>query len=322
MSEPEVVQLIVGSVEAGMRLDQFLVSVATSVSDEDPMYGLTRSYLQKLIAGGFILVNGLPAKASCKLKPNDTIFVTIPAPEPLDLVPESMSLDILFEDEHLVVVNKPAGLVVHPGAGHAHGTLVHGLLAHCTDLSGIGGKQRPGIVHRLDRDTSGTLVVAKHDLAHIRLVEAFKNRQIIKIYDGIVIGSPTPPVGRFDSPIERHATDRKRFTSKTGRGKPSITEYKTLKRGSGLTHLEFNLLTGRTHQIRVHVSDAGYPLLGDTTYGRRSYSPTEPLRSIIGSVTRHALHARRLQFQHPILDILLCCEAPLPPDLLAILTAM
>jgi 23S rRNA pseudouridine1911/1915/1917 synthase len=287
------------------------------------MYGLTRSYLQKLILGGFVLVNGLAAKPSSKLKPNDNVLVTIPTPESLDLVPEPMLLNVLFEDEHLIVVNKPAGLVVHPGPGHAHGTLVHGLLAHCTDLAGIGGKQRPGIVHRLDRDTSGALVIAKHDLAHIRLVEAFKNRQIVKIYDGIVIGSPTPSSGCFDSPIERHRTDRKRFTSKTGYGKPAMTEYKTIKCSSGLTHLEFNLLTGRTHQIRVHASDAGYPLLGDTIYGRRSYSTQlEPLHSAISALTRQALHSRRLQFLHPISGAPLRCEAPLPPDFLPILAAI
>lgn len=316
-----VASVQVGDVPDLIRADRFLGAEAEGAGDDEPLYGLTRSASKRLFADGRITVNGRVAKPSTRLHPGDELLVAIPEPEPSELVPEPMALDILYEDSHLIVINKPAGLVVHPGAGHSTGTLVHGLLHHCRDLAGIGGQKRPGIVHRLDRDTTGAMVVAKHDRAHAALVDAFKAREVSKTYEAVTVGLPSPADGRIEAPIQRHRTDRKRFTSRAGVGKAATTLYRTLGTCSGLAHLELDLLTGRTHQIRVHLTDAGCPLLADSLYGRRRPPAQLGRMAVARNQSRQALHARRLAFTHPHDGRTHTFDAPYPPDFAALVAA-
>jgi 23S rRNA pseudouridine1911/1915/1917 synthase len=269
----------------------------------------SRSALQRLIRDKRVLVQGAPCTPNTTINIGDEIQIEFPPPEAMELRPEAISLKILFEDKHLLVLNKPPGMVVHPGPGHADHTLVHALLHHCKgQLSGIGGVERPGIVHRLDKDTSGCLVIAKSDLAHQRLSEAFQSREMEKIYLALVWGGPRFLSGHIDKPIRRHVTHRQRMAVGED-GKPARTDWKISERLGPVTLLECRLHSGRTHQIRVHLSSEGFPIVGDLLYGK----PKDP--SIQELAPRQMLHAWKLQFHHPILKKVISCEAPIPKDM-------
>lgn len=285
---------------AHQRLDHFLQS---------HLPDLSRTRIQALIRDGHIRLNDSPAKPNTPLKAGDRIAVTVPDAKPVRAQPQDIGLEVLFEDEHLIVVNKPAGLVVHPAAGNPDGTLVNALLHHCQNLSGIGGELRPGIVHRLDKETSGCLVAAKHDLAHSRLTDAFSGRRVTKIYLAAVNGVPAAESGRIENRIGRHPVDRKRMTLLTqpAKGKEAVTEWRRIATRQGCALLECRLLTGRTHQIRVHMRESlKTPVLGDTIYG-------QPNRQIL-QMPRLMLHAWKLAFEHPVTRAALSFEAPVPVE--------
>ncbi|WP_216476134.1 RluA family pseudouridine synthase [Candidatus Hepatobacter penaei] len=278
--------------------------------------GLSRTVIQRLLAKHAVIKEGDP---QMRLKPKDpmdvsaTYIVSVPEPEPLALVSEPMALDILFEDEHIVVIHKPAGLVVHPAPGHHTGTLVHGLLAHCQDLSGIGGVKRPGIVHRLDKDTSGLLLVAKHDQAHAALSKQFRKRTLGRLYQALVWGVPKPLSGWIDAPLGRHPRNRQK-QAVTSQGRPAKTFYKvwTLLQDN-IAHLVCRLETGRTHQIRVHLAHMGVPVLGDTLYGRTSLpAARQQVTQTYWPHSYQALHASYLYFHHPHTQEPMHFCAPLP----------
>jgi 23S rRNA pseudouridine1911/1915/1917 synthase len=295
------------------RLDSF---VARSLDN------ITRASVQKLIADGEVTVDGTPRKSSLKLHGGERIEVNIPPPKPSEAVAESIPLEILHEDEDLVVVNKPAGMVVHPGAGTKGGTLVNALLAHCTDLSGIGGTMRPGIVHRIDKNTTGALVVAKNDLAHQSLANQFKEHTIKRVYLALVYGSPREDRGKIESLIGRHPVDRKRMSGKVTRGKRAVTHWYLVGRYGSITLMRLKLETGRTHQIRVHLSEAGHPLVGDSVYGGsgRLAGITDPqLKTLIRELGRQALHAKTLGFIHPSTGEYREFDTELPEDMARII---
>ena len=284
----------------GQRLDHFLQS---------QLPDLSRTRLQSLIKDGHVLLNDRSTKPNTALKSGDRITVTIPEAVPVAILPQDIPLDVLFEDEHLIVINKPDGLVVHPAAGNPDGTLVNALLHHCKNLSGIGGELRPGIVHRLDKETSGCLVAAKHDLAHTRLTAAFSDRSISKIYLAAVNGMPAATSGRIENRIGRHPVDRKRMAliDNPDTSKEAITEWRPLSAHKGCALIECRLLTGRTHQIRVHMRESlKTPILGDTIYA-------QPQRQIL-QMPRLMLHAWKLAFTHPITGQALSFEAKVPPE--------
>jgi len=296
-----------GAENSRQRLDAFL---ATALPDTL----LSRSRLKELIEQGEVLVNGNPAKVAYRLRGGERITVAVPPPRKSELLPEEVAFTILHEDEDLLVIAKPPGLVVHPGCGHQSGTLVHGLLFHCDDLAGIGGEERPGIVHRLDKDTSGVMVVAKNDQAHQALVNQFKERQVSKIYRAIVNGSPLADSGRIDQPIGRHPVQRKKMAINE-QGRRAVTNWLVLERFvAGFSFLELVLETGRTHQIRVHLTALGHPVSGDELYGRQD----KPRLAALG-VVRQCLHSYRLGFQHPRSGAELSFTAPLWPDMAQIL---
>ena len=268
--------------QAGERLDAFLARVGE---------GLTRSAAQKLIEQGQVLRNGKPGKKNDKLNPGDIVEYTVPEAKPVDIVATEMPLDIVYEDEDVLVINKPKGLVVHPAAGHQEDTLVNGLLyAMGNDLSGINGELRPGIVHRIDKDTSGLLAVAKNDLAHTMLASQLKDHSMARTYDAIVCGSMKEDSGTVDAPIGRHPTDRKKMCVTQRNSKPAITHWEVVTRYKGYTHIRCKLETGRTHQIRVHMAYIGHPILGDTVYGHK--------KPELGQSSQ-CLHAGALCFAHP-----------------------
>ncbi len=280
----------------GERLDVF---VARSVP------ALTRSRARKLIDRGLVTVDGAAAKkASVSLDSDERVVVTIPPPEPTNLIPEKMSLSIVYEDGDLLVVDKPAGLAVHPSPGHSSHTLVNGILAHCTDLSGIGGELRPGIVHRLDKDTSGLIIIAKNDAAHTSLARQLKDRKVEKTYTALVEGRPAHEEGLIEGPIGRDPQHRKRMAV-VAHGRDARTRYRVLREIAGRSLLEVRPETGRTHQIRVHLASIKHPIVGDALYGRRR----EP------ALARQFLHAQRLAFKHPRTGERLELEAPLAEDL-------
>ena len=285
--------------DPGERLDRFLHSRLPDHS---------RARLQDLIKSGHATLNGKPTKPGALLKPGDTVTLNLPDPTPVEITAQDIPLDILFEDTDILVLNKPTGLVVHPAAGNPDGTLVNALLHHCDDLSGIGGETRPGIVHRLDKDTSGCIVVAKHDRAHRRLTEAFADRRIAKTYLAVVNGVPAATEGRQQNFIGRHPVDRKRMAILyDGAGKEAITEWQRLAVHQDCALIQCRLLTGRTHQIRVHMKDGlGTPILGDPIYGH-------PSRQKI-KTSRLMLHAWRIAFHHPLTERPLAFEAPIPPE--------
>ena len=291
---------------ARLRLDRFLAS---------QLSGHSRARLQRLIRARFVRLNGQAARPRDLVHAGDEIELTEPPLEKIDNQPEHIPLEILFEDDDLIVISKPAGLVVHPGAAHREHTLVNALLHHCPALSGIGGKERPGIVHRLDKDTSGCLVVAKTELALRGLQAQFKSRAVEKRYRALVHGAP-PDERELDTLFGRHPVHRKRFSSKVRQGRRAVTRFRVLARAPGAAWLEVELLTGRTHQIRAHLAEAGWPLFCDALYGRRESGPVaEVLR-------RQALHAFQLAFDHPMTGARIACEAPLPADLRAALSAL
>jgi 23S rRNA pseudouridine1911/1915/1917 synthase len=274
------------------RLDAFVAARDGSLS---------RAQVQRLIDEGDVLVNGaVPAKAGIKLRDGDEVVVRIRPPVPVALVAEAMDLAVLYEDRHLIVIDKPAGLVVHPAPGHAAGTLVNALLAHCTDLAGIGGELRPGIVHRLDKDTTGVLVAAKDDATHQALAAAFKSKtRVLRQYVAVVAPAPAAASGTLRTLYGRHPVDRKRFSSKVADGKTAVTHWEVAERlVAGAAVVRCRLETGRTHQIRVHMADAGWPLVGDRTYGRARLPA--PLGEAADEIGRQALHAARLELDHPI----------------------
>jgi 23S rRNA pseudouridine1911/1915/1917 synthase len=276
-----------------LRLDQFVSTVAN----------ISRSQAKDLIEDGLVSVNGeIVKKPSFKVKEGQRISFEVPEPEPLELEPEDIPLDIVYEDRDIIVINKPAGLVVHPAPGHSSGTLVNAILYHCKDLQGIGGTLRPGIVHRLDKDTAGLIVVAKNDLAQQSLIEQFKNRTVGRFYRALILGIPKKDHDRIVIPIGRDKFDRKKFSPRTTSPKEAITNYWIIEKfpKHNVSEIKCKLETGRTHQIRVHMSHLGHPLLGDRTYG---YKPSriedETLRKLIDEVGMHALCAYYLAFDHP-----------------------
>ena len=280
--------------EAGERLDTFLAQRCPDLS---------RSRIQALTAEGFVAVDGAQAKPAVRLREGQTVSLVVPPPAPSTLVPQAMDLVVVYEDPDLLVIDKPAGLVTHPAPGHPDQTLANAVLAHCPDLEGVGGEIRPGLVHRLDRDTSGLIVVAKNDAAQAGLSAQFKDRTVSKAYLAAVTGHPDPERATIDAPVGRHPRSRTRMAIVTT-GREAVTEYDMLRRLRGYALVEARPRTGRTHQIRVHMASIGHPVAGDTTYG----VPAPGL-------DRHFLHAHRLAFTHPRTGDRLELESPLPDDL-------
>lgn len=282
-----------------MRLDHYLVMVVQRTASE--FAGLSRSRWHTLVKNGAVQLDGKIARPSHRLRGGEQLTIQIPELVPSSLVPVSMFLDVLYEDEHLLALNKPAGLTVHPGAGTRTPTLVHALLAHCRDLSGIGGTMRPGIVHRLDKDTSGILVVAKNDETHQFLAKQFADRQTDKDYVAIVLGNLRQRHGTVETFYGRHPKHRQRFTGKLSRGKRARTHFWLEHSACGLSLVKIRIDTGRTHQIRVHLSEMGHPVLGDKLYGglvwQRITQPT--LRTVAQKLSHQALHAASLRIRHP-----------------------
>lgn len=280
---------------AGERLDAFLARSEL---------GLSRSAAQKLMEEGCVRLNGRPGKKNDRLNPGDQVEVTVPQPREVDVVPREMPLDIVYEDEDVVVINKPKGLVVHPAAGHQEDTLVNGLLYAMGDtLSGINGELRPGIVHRIDKDTSGLLAVAKNDLAHAVLASQLKDHTMARTYEAIVCGNLKEDSGTVDAPIGRHPTDRKKMCVTQRNSKSAVTHWEVVRRYRGYTHIRCRLETGRTHQIRVHMAYIGHPILGDTVYGHK--------KAELGQDSQ-CLHAGALCFRHPRTGRPVMVFAPLP----------
>jgi 23S rRNA pseudouridine1911/1915/1917 synthase len=292
-------RFLVGEVESGQRLDVALANLA----------GVPRSKARRWIDEGHVTLRGQPARPSSRVHEGDPLEALPPEPVSAELRAEAIPLRVLYEDGDLIVVDKPAGLVVHPAPGHPGGTLVNALLAHCGDLAGIGGVLRPGIVHRLDRGTSGVLVAAKNDASHVHLAEQFRNHTIERVYLALVRGLPRAARGRVERPVGRHPRDRKRMSVRARSGREARTLWTVQRRfeRSGVSWLELRPETGRTHQLRVHLASAGLPVTGDPVYGRAA-------RGFLG-LTRPALHAALLGFDHPRSGERLRLEAPLPDDL-------
>ena len=272
--------------------------------------GLTRSAAQRWLEEGRVTRNGAALKNNDRLQPGDELLITPPQPQPVDLIPQDIPLNVAYEDGDVIVVNKPAGMVVHPAPGHPDGTLVNALLYRCGDsLSGINGELRPGIVHRIDRDTSGLLIAAKNDRAHLALAAQLQDHSLFRLYHAVAVGAFREDSGTVDAPIGRHKTDRKRMAV-TPDGREAVTHWRVVDAQNGLTHLTCRLETGRTHQIRVHLAHIGHPLLGDTVYGAK-----KPVFGLAGQ----CLHAAQLTFTHPATGERVTVEAPLPEWFTAVL---
>ncbi len=272
--------------------------------------GLTRSAAQKWLEEGRVTLDGRPLKKNARLQPGDTLLITPPQPQAIDLVPQDIPLDVAYEDGDVIVVNKPVGMVVHPAPGHPDGTLVNALLYHCGNtLSGINGELRPGIVHRIDRDTSGLIIAAKNDRAHLSLAAQLQDHSLFRLYHAVAVGGFREDSGTVSAPIARHRADRKRMAVAPD-GREAVTHWQVVDSQKGLTHLTCRLETGRTHQIRVHLAHLGHPLLGDTVYGGK-----KPVPGLAGQ----CLHAAQLTFTHPSTGERLTVEAPLPDWFTAVL---
>ena len=266
--------------------------------------GLTRSAAQKLLERGAATLDGKPVRKNDRPAPGQVVVVRLPDPEPIGLIPQDIPLDVVYEDGDVVVVNKPVGLVVHPAPGHPDGTLANALLYHCgSSLSGINGELRPGIVHRIDRDTSGLIIAAKNDRAHLALAAQLQDHSLARTYEAVAVGGLKEDSGTVDAPIGRHPVDRKKMAVDPQNGRRAVTHWSVLARYPGYTHVECRLETGRTHQIRVHLSSIGHPLLGDAVYGAK-----KPVPGLAGQ----CLHARRLRFLHPATGEAVELECPLP----------
>lgn len=308
-----ITEFVVTSGELPKRLDVFLVNRERDVS---------RSALQRLIELGRIRINDQVVKPSQKIKPGDRITMDVPKPEPLELKGEAIPLEVLFEDEHLLVLNKPAGIVVHPAPGNWTGTLVNALLHHFQTSGGtvstIGGKERPGLVHRLDKETSGVMVIAKTDQAHRHLSAQFKHHTITRVYEALILGVPKKGHGLIELAIGRDSKERKKFSARTSRPKESVTEYKIDRRlGKLAAHVLLYPRTGRTHQLRVHLTSLGHPILGDPTYGGRKVCAIGEVE-----IPRVMLHARTLGFQHPATGEPHEFVRPSPPDMEEVMRAI
>ena len=311
----------VKSSDEDKRLD---VLVASLLSD------CTRTFAAGLIVAEHIQVDGQPKKPGYRVKSGQKISGLIPPPDTVEFKPEPIPLDILYEDDHVIVVNKQPGLVVHPAPGHFSGTLVNGLLYHCSDLGGIGGELRPGIVHRLDKDTSGTMIVAKNDAAHHNLSRQFKSRQIKKEYLALVHGVLRTATGSVKLPIGRHPVDRKRMSTVSPKGRTAETVWRIKEKFQGFTLLSLDLKTGRTHQIRVHCAALRHPIVGDKVYGPRKLEKTivrahkrpDKLLQVLKSVKRQMLHAWRLSFTHPHSVKTISLESPLPEDMTGLIDSI
>lgn len=304
------IKLTIENENTGKRTDVFVSETS----------GITRSNAVKLIEGGFVLINGKAPVKNYRLKLDDIAEITVPEPERLESKAQDIPIDVVYEDEHIIVVNKRSGMVVHPAAGNREGTLVNALLYRCgNSLSGIGGVIRPGIVHRLDKDTSGLLLVAKTDSAHLELSRQLKNHEISRVYHAIIIGGTKNDCGNIDYPIGRNPNDRKKMAvilNAETRSRSAVTHYNVLERFDGFSYMRFELETGRTHQIRVHMSYIGHPILGDALYGgNKTKFEASNMRLINGQ----CLHAKELTFIHPESKKLMHFECPLPDDFQALL---
>jgi 23S rRNA pseudouridine1911/1915/1917 synthase len=298
---------MVTETEAGLRLDQFLAQ----------RLEFSRARLQRWLKDGLVRLNGEVLPGKYRLRPHQVVTLTVPAPEPSQVVAEALPLEIIYEDRDLIVINKPPGLVVHPGAGHRSGTLLNALLHHCPDLQEIGDVSRPGLVHRLDKDTSGLLMAAKTELAHHSLVQQFKDQQVSKRYLALVWGRLPTREGRIAGDIGRHLHERRKMSVRSRRGKPALTLWQVRQEYSGpLTLVELSPRTGRTHQLRVHLASQGHPVVGDAAYGGgaarlKAHPRLQNLRPL---VARQLLHAAFLGFSHPRTGEPVSWEAPLPED--------
>jgi 23S rRNA pseudouridine1911/1915/1917 synthase len=307
--------LTVAEPDQTRRLDQFLASRTE----------FSRARLARWLKDGQVQVNEQSRPASYRVRPGDRVSLTVPPPEPSDLTPEALPLDILFEDQDIILVNKPPGLVVHPAPGHRGGTLLNALVHHCPDLAEVGDLSRPGLVHRLDKDTSGVLVVAKTAAAHAHLVRQFHDREVEKVYVALVWGRFDQRCGKIDQEVGRHPTARQKMSAHPRRGKPAVTFWRVLEEYPGpLTLLELSPKTGRTHQLRVHLAALGHPIVGDATYGggatRLKENPR--LRDLRPLVQRQLLHARSLRLIHPVSGEAVVAEAPLPEDFQVVLNKL
>lgn len=288
--------------ENGQRIDQYLA---------EQVEHLTRSGAQKLLENGRVAINGKTMKKNARVAQGDRVTVELPEPQPTDAIPQNIPLDVVYQDEDVIVVNKPVGMVVHPAPGHPDGTLVNALLYACGhSLSGINGALRPGIVHRIDRDTSGLLIVAKNDTAHLALSAQLQDHSLARTYEAVVVGNLREDSGTVDAPLARHRTDRKRMAV-CADGRQAVTHWQVLWRYPGYTHVMCRLETGRTHQIRVHMAYIGHPVLGDPVYGG--------VRKGFPELSGQCLHARRLTFRHPRTGVLVQLECPLPDAFQAVL---
>ena len=312
MSHEFTVDFMVEPAQAGARLDAFLASKSLPFS---------RSQLKRRIDEGEVTVNGEAAKPARKLRAGDVVAFAPPPAVPVELAAERIPLVVLHEDAQLIVVDKPAGMVVHPAAGNPSGTLVNALLAHCTDLAGIGGELRPGIVHRLDKDTSGVLVATKDDETHAALAALFKKKDLLRLYDAVVSPPPARDLGTIRTLYGRHPTQRKRFTSRVESGKLAVTHWRVVERfGTRAALLECRLETGRTHQIRVHLAESGHGVVGDPVYGKPAKDPL--VRELAAALGRQALHARVLRFRHPATGEVIDASAPMPADMRRLIAAL
>ncbi len=309
-------KLVAGTEDAQKRLDVFLA---------EKVLGVTRSAIKKIILGGFATINGRVAKAGRKLRPGDSVEVTLPPAPVSGVIPESIPIEILYEDDDIIVINKSAGLTVHPGAGRSSGTLVNALLHHTKNLSAVGAPLRPGIVHRLDKDTTGVLVVAKNDLSHLNLAAQFKDHTTTRKYLALVKGNVRSDAGEISKPIGRDVKSRVKMSTKARRTRKAMTAFKVVKRLHGFTLLELRLSTGRTHQVRVHLSSINHPVAGDAVYGGKiAAASTLPktVQTALKKIKRQLLHAATLGISHPRTGVYMEWSAKMPGDMREVVSAL